>query len=474
MKRILLTLSAIFFVLISIFAQGGHEIKIRLNDFDQKQLFLGYHYGDNQYLKDTVEIDASGYFTFKGEEPLDGGVYLVIMPPDNQYFQIVLDEGQQVFSIETSAKDPVSNIKVNGSSDNKLLYEYLNFLSGKIVEQKELSKDKDSPDEAKKTAATKKLEELDGLVKKYQSDLIKDHPKTMSAIMVKSNLANPMPNFEGTEEEKSMKRYVHYKKHYFDNIDLADPRMLRTPFLSQRVSYYMEKLTPQNPDSMIMSIDYLLAKMKPAEETFKYYLIHFLNKYARTKVVGEDKVYVHIAENYYCKGLAPWTEEEQLAKICDNARRLKPILIGKKARDVKTRDKEGTSHNLYDFDSEFTILYFWASDCGHCKKMTPFLIDFNEKYKSKGVSIMTICKPKTGNYKECWDYIDEHDNMENMLNTYDPSNRAQIYYNVRSTPSMFILNKDKEIIMKGIGADQLDEVMDKIIKREQQKNAPKE
>ena len=39
---------------------------------------------------------------------------------------------------------------------------------------------------------------------------------------------------------------------------------------------------------------------------------------------------------------------------------------------------------------------------------------------------------------------------------------------------MFILNKDKEIIMKGIGADQLDEVMDKIIKREQQKNAPKE
>lgn len=87
---------------------------------------------------------------------------------------------------------------------------------------------------------------------------------------------------------------------------------------------------------------------------------------------------------------------------------------------------------------------------------------------------MTICKPKSGDYKECWDYIDEHDNMENMLNTYDPSNRAQIYYNVRSTPSMFILNKDKEIIMKGIGADQLDEVMDKIIKREQQKNAPKE
>jgi len=57
--------------------------------------------------------------------------------------------------------------------------------------------------------------------------------------------------------------------------------------------------------------------------------------------------------------------------------------------------------------------------------------------------------------------------MNNMLNSFDPSNRAQIYYNVRSTPQMFILDKNKKIIMKGIGADQLEEVMDEIILREQ-------
>ncbi len=473
MRRILLTFFALFIISFSIFAQGGHEIKIKLNDFDQKQLYLGYHYGDKQYIKDTVDLDENGFFTFSGEEPLEGGVYLVIMPPDNQYFQLLIDKDQQNFTIETSAKDPVSNVKIKGSPDNQLFYDYLNYLSGKIVEQKELSKDKDSSDAAIKETANKKLEALDGLVKKYQGDLVQNHPKTMSVVMIKPNIVTPIPTFEGTEAEQSMKRYVFYKKHYFDNIDMGDPRLLRTPFLFERVSYYMEKLTPQHPDSMIISIDYLLEKMQPAEETFKFYLIHFLNKYASSKVVGQDKVYVHIAENYYCKGLAPWTEEEQLAKICDNARRLKPILLGEKARDIKTKTKDGKDHNLYDFDTEYTILYFWASDCGHCKKMTPFLIDFNEKYKSKSVSIMTICKPKSGEYKECWDYIDEHKNMENMLNTYDPSNRAQIYYNVRSTPSMFILNKDKEIIMKGIGADQLDEVMDEIIKREQKMNEPK-
>ncbi len=230
MKRILLALSALFFISFSILAQGGYEIKIKINDFDQKQLYLGYHYGDKQYINDTVDIDDKGYFTFTDEEPLKGGVYLVIMPPDNQYFQLLIDEGQQYFSIETSVKDPVANIKINGSTDNQLFYDYLNFLSGKIVEQKELSKDKDSPDESKKAAANEKLEALDALVKKYQTDLVKDHPKTISTMMVKPNLASPMPTFEGTEEEKSMKRYVYYKKHYFDNLDLGDSRLLRTPF----------------------------------------------------------------------------------------------------------------------------------------------------------------------------------------------------------------------------------------------------
>ena len=169
MSRILLTLSALFFISFSIFADGGHEIKIKLNDFAEKQLYLGYHYGDKQYINDTVDIDDSGYFTFTGEEPLDGGVYLVIMPPDNQYFQLLIDEDNQNFSIETSAKDPVSAVKINGSSDNKMFYDYLNYLSGKITEQKKIAEDKSNPDAAIKEAAIKKLEILDIAVNELES-----------------------------------------------------------------------------------------------------------------------------------------------------------------------------------------------------------------------------------------------------------------------------------------------------------------
>lgn len=470
MRRTLLTLTALFFITLSSFATNGYEIKIKIDGFKEKEIYLGYHYGDKQYIKDTVNIDANGFFTFKGDEPLDGGVYLVIMPPDNQYFEILIDEKSQQFSVETKSEDPVENIKIQGSNDNQNFYSYLKYLSSMIPRQQALVKErKQASDSAKMDEVKKKLNALDKEVKKYHKDLIQKYPKSMSSVVIKPRMEIEMPEFKGDEKSVSMQRYLYYKRHYFDNIDLSDPRVLRTPFLFKRVTYFEEKLTPQHPDSLIESIDFLLKKMQPSEETFKYYLIHFFNKYVNSKVVGMDAVAVYLAENYYCNGLAPWVEEDQLLKICDNARRAKPTLIGKKARNITTKDRNGNNKQLYDVKTDYTILYFWAPDCGHCKKMTPFLIDFHEKWKDKSVSVFTICKPKSGEYKECWEYIDEKENMDKMIHTYDPSQRAQVYYNVRSTPSLFILDKNKEIISKGIGADQLDEVMDQIILRDQEK-----
>ena len=467
MRRILLTLTTLFFLSFSMFAAGGHDIKIKIDGFQEKQISLGYHYGDKQYIKDTVSIDSKGYFTFKGDTLLDSGVYLIIMPPENQYFQILIGQEDQTFTIETSQTDPVADIKIKGSEDNSLFYDYLKYLSSKIPMQQELHEMRKKVDGSEKMAEiNSKLDVLDKEVKKYHTDLITKHSNTMTAVMVKARLETEIPTFEGDEQEVSKNRYLYYKSHYFENIDLGDPKVLRTPFLYQRVTYYEEKLTPAHPDSIAVSLDYLLGQMKSSEDTYKYYLIHFLNKYASSKVVGMDKVYVHLAQNYYCKGMAPWTSEEQIEKICDNASRIIPTLIGTKARNITTLDRNGAKKNLFDLNTDYTILYFWAPDCGHCKKMTPFLIDFHEKYKSKGVSVFTVCKPKSKDFKECWDYIDEKENMDNMVHTYDPSQRAQVYYNIRSTPVMFILDKNKEIIMKGIGADDLEKVMEQIMERE--------
>ncbi len=457
-------------------AAQAYEIDVKIDEYEHKEAYLGYYYGEKQYMKDTVQINDEGKFVFKGDEALDQGFYLIIMAPDNNYFQILVDDDQK-FSVQTNAKTPNESMKIKGSKENELFYKYMDFLSQKRpiadVLRKEMEAVKD--DKSKTAKLQKKLDVIDEDVQKRQDQILKDHPSSLTALLLKSQKEIPMPEFEGTEEEIKLARFQHYKKHYFDNVPLDDDRLLRSPILHKRVIYYVEKLTYQHPDSLAKSVSYMLDKMKPAKDkdNFKYYLIHFLNEYAKAKIVGMDAIYVHLVERYYESGDAPWTDEEQLKKIIKNAKTLKPILIGKTAPDIKMQLEDKTSISLYDVKSEYTVLFFWDPDCGHCKKSMPKVVEFYEKYKPKGVEIFAVCTKVTDKVPECWDFIKEKD-MQRWINVVDPwiKSKYKTIYDVKSTPRIFILDKDKEILSKRIGAEQLGEVIDQFLeqkKREQEK-----
>lgn len=471
----LLFISLIF--MSSTWEEGGYEIKIKIKGFEQKETYLGYHFGDKQYIKDTVQIGADGYFTFKGEEALEGGVYLLIMPPENQYFQLLINPGDQRFTVETDIKDVFENMKISGSKDNQLFYEYTTFLSKQKPEAEKLKKELEEAgeDKAKAENIQKKLDKLNDNVKNYQEDLVKKDPTTITAAIIKSSFEVPIPEYQGTEDEVQLKRYLYYKKHYFDHLDMGDSRMLRSPMLFNRINYYMEKLTPQHPDSLIVSIDRVLDLVSPSEETFKFYVIHFLNEYAKSKFVGMDAVYVYIGEKYYCNGKAWWVEAEQLDKICSNVAKLKPILLGKTAPDIEMQRQDGSKLALHEVKSDFTVLFFWDPECGHCKKSLPDVKAFYEKYKTRGVEIFGVCTKLGEDSKSCWDGVKEHEMP--WINVIDPFMRSKFktLYDIRSTPKIFVLDKDKKIISKGIGGEQLEEVLEhEIIKLEQQQLGLKE
>ena len=469
----------LFSTIISLFyvraedSNGGHQIKIKLDNYEEEELFLGYHYGDKQYLQDTVEKNASGFFVFEGDEPLPPGVYLVVMAPDNQYFQLLVTNEEQKFTVFTNAKNPTQDIRFENAPDNELFYEYLAFLEEKKPMADELSKEIEATeDESYRKTLQDKRSMIDEEVREFQEALIRRMPGSLTAAIIRANLPVDIPEFEGSEEEVQIQRWHYTQDHYFDNLNLGDPRMLRTPFLFQRVDYFVHKLQVQHPDSISRAIDLVLEKMKPAEETFKFYLIHFLNEYARSNIVGMDAVYVHLVNNYYAKGLAPWTDEEQLEKILDNAKALEPLLIGKIAPNISLQKRDGTPIELHDVDSEYTILYFWRYDCGHCKKSTPFMKEFYEKFKDKGVKIVAVCTKFTDEIPDCWKYVDDNE-IGDWLHTVDEFHRSLFMkvYNIKSTPQIYVLDRNKKILSKRIGAEQLEEVMDKIIEMREKEKA---
>ncbi len=488
MKKIFNLLFLVFLGINLVSAADAYKIDVKVNGFSEKEAYLGYHFGDKQYIKDTVSVSPDGSFVFKGEEALKGGVYLVILPPDNQYFQILIDKDEQFFQVETTVGNMNADVKIKGSDENQLFYSYMNFLGQLRPKAEGLSAKMNEAKEAGNTAQADKaqndLKQLDVDVKQYQKDLFTNHPKSLTAAIIKASMEVEVPEFKGSKEESDRKRWRYYKAHWFDNFDMSDERMLRSPVLFKRIDHYLTKMTVQHPDSICNSVSTILELLKDNEEGFKYYLVRYLNEYAQSKIVGMDAVYVCIVEKYYATGRAPWTDEEQLKKITENAATLKPILIGKKAPDIQVQllDIEGTiaakdvedDHKkfktegpitLHSLPNEWTVLFIWDPDCGHCKKSMPKIIEFYDTYKSKGVEIFALCSRVYKDLPACAEMIKEK-GMINWINAVDPylQSKFKTIYDVRSTPQIFILDDNKEIVSKRIGAEQLPEVLDQLIK----------
>ncbi len=483
MKHFLAVFIALFAVPTMAFSQkAGYQVKAKIEGFQQKEAYLGYYFGDKQYLKDTAFVEADGWLYFEGNEKLVGGIYLIVLPPDNQFIQLLVDENNQWIGMETKLTDLTGSMTVTGSEDNKRFYDYLKFISGKRPKADELKKqlEEAKDDEKKKAKIEEKIKALDDEVIGYQKNIVAKFPTSMTALVIKANMPLDVPKFEGEQKEKELKGFYWMRAHWFDNFDLADPKLVRTPFLMPKVEHFINKMTVQHPDSLIIAVDWLLERMRPAEDNFKFYLIHFLNQFAKSNIVGMDAVYVHIAQKYYKAGLAPWTEADQLKKIIENADRLDPLLIGKVAPNIEMLTQKDEKIWLHDFKSPLTVLFFWDPDCGHCKKSMPEMVKFAKDYKEKGVAVFAICtalatRDDAGNLTmkevdKCWTTIAERE-MDVFFNAVDPYHRSRYktVYDIKTTPQIYVLDADKTILSKRLGADQLPEVVDHIIKAKKEK-----
>jgi len=52
--------------------------------------YLGYYFGDKQYLRDSAVTDAKGKMIFKDNKTLEGGVYLIATADKSLLFDFIV------------------------------------------------------------------------------------------------------------------------------------------------------------------------------------------------------------------------------------------------------------------------------------------------------------------------------------------------------------------------------------------------
>ena len=238
------------------------------------------------------------------------------------------------------------------------------------------------------------------------------------------------------------------RSHFWDYTNLKSKSTIINPFFEKNREIYFEQVLGHDPDTVIKQLNKLLNS--PMDNQVRKVLVSTATyHYETSNYMGEDKVFVWLAQTFYNSGFADWMEKDDLAKIKEKSDGLSTELIGNPARDFTFDTKDRGRIKLTDVQSPITILYFWDSTCGHCKKETPRLKKLYEEYKDRGLEVVAITLE---NEFTSWNkYIAE--NELTWINGYESDfERPNFlwYYYIPTTPKKLILDADKIIIAKNL------------------------
>ncbi len=439
----------------------GYKYDFYVKGLQDTVVKLGNYFAGATYLKDSARVDSKGRFTFKGKDPLTGGIYLVIFP-DKTYFEVIINE--PTFSIETDLKDPIKSMKIKNSVENTVFYQHL----GKVISIQtdgaritdKLKQFESLPDSM--AYYRNQLRGIDSALKVFRRELIDQNQGTLISKIFKmmDDPIVPDPPRKADGSIDSSFNYRYFKSHFFDSMDFGDDRLIRTPIFNKKVEYYLKNLVLQLPDSVIYETDYLISKTRPGTDIFRYLVVYILNEYVKSNLMGMDAVYVHIVDKYYATGLASWVDETNLYRMKDQANKFRKTLLDKPAPPFKVTTDKGTKVNLYSLPKEFVVLFFYDPDCGHCKKETPKLKKAYDQMKAKGVDIEVIAIDIATEEKKWRDFI-QSENLD-WINGWDPNYESEFRrdYDIPATPRVFVLDSKKKIIAKQIEIDRISELID--------------
>ena len=254
----------------------------------------------------------------------------------------------------------------------------------------------------------------------------------------------------------------YYAEHFWDN--LTDPERaypsdsilvsgVRKTDVEQRFANWVSILDAVDLKTSEKAIKTLYDKALACErkdtssnvfETFEALADKYM--YDPNSPMRNEEYYLHFAARL---ASYPGFSSQEQAKYAHRAAGCALNRLGQKAADFRFADKRGKMHTLHGIDAPYTLLFFSNPGCEACLNIINMLKEepkISEMISAGTLAVLNI-------------YIDEdlqgwRDYMpiypEEWYNGFDPDLviRGEELYSVRAIPSLYLLDKEKRVILK--------------------------
>lgn len=235
--------------------------------------------------------------------------------------------------------------------------------------------------------------------------------------------------------------------HFWDNVDFNDTSYIANKqALNTHFSAYVQNLTNIPHDAALKSVTKLADSaiagnpkmMMKIQEMFETAFYH------PNSIFRNEELYIAILQRYIQSDKPEKIVRERLSNQLDLAMRNR---LGTKALDFSFVNADGRESSLYKISSEYLILMFYDPDCPTCKR-TMQVMD-NSPVLSAAAAKVKILTMYAGVDIENWkSHVPQLSKKWINGCNKDLSIMDGSLYDMRPTPSLYLLDRSKTVLMK--------------------------
>lgn len=451
-----------FFILAITFKAQSEDKRIfnidgHITNYKYRTALLAEFYGDNKNIIDTALVDSNGSFNFILNERNQAGLYRVVFR-GGKFIDVVFNN--ENISFKTDYNSAFQSLEINKSIETQAYYEYLNrrnHFEYKLDLLKPLISNFPKDDSFYRDVMDKFLG-IENEQRAYTDSIIDAMNGTYVSRLIKTDRL-PVFRPEWTDAERT----AYLTEHFFDAVDFNDVSLLNSNAIPQKLIAFLTLHTSkklkkdEQQEAFLPAVDTILKKSSVNSEMYAFVLDYIVKGF---ETFNYQKVLTHIALNYAIDDQCENNERKsKLQHILDGQRFLQ---IGSKAPDISIKDFDGEEVSLHSIKAKYTVLVFWAAWCPHCRELMPTLNKLYESKLGEKIEVMAISLDKD---KELWAKVINKWEFTwvDCCDFKEWDSPAAVDYYIYSTPTIFLLDKDKNIIMKPVSVP---EIKNKIIELE--------
>ena len=435
MQRILLLICSIFTIGLS--AQNSIDGYLTEAADEFEWVILYQLKGANQiYIENTDVIEGS--FSLMLPKDSEKGMYRVSYGTGGTSFiDFLFDHEDVKFSF--NPKKAGKSIAFEASNNNKIYTDYLrkSEASKVLIDSLQVTYLREE-DVTKKTVISELYSESLDYYKQQQRMF-----ESKSQGLIANNFIKGQRKFYQDEVIASAQDYLNSEKeHFLDFVDFNDPVLFNATFFSAKavdyVFYLNQSRDPQVQNALYKNaVNYVMGKVENNGRVKSEILTVLMYSFAQI----ENSELVNYCIDSHFESLP---DNYKNPEIVEQLRASVALAIGNTAPDF-TWEVNGTMNSLHKINkAETYVLVFWSTGCSHCLVEVPMLHDYLKENPNVHVIAVALEEDAIGFKRE----TDKLERFTNVLGLRKWENPIGQKYQITSTPTYFVLGKDKKIIAK--------------------------